>query len=257
MKSSTGNLNLIHLVFALLFVCSLAQANDQSATENAMKPANPFAMKPPENTSSSTYVRWSMLEVDPTRMDSFKALGNENVRETRRNDPGVLAFYWAGEKDHPNRVRVLEVYADENAYKAHLASAHYQKFRDASRPLLKGHALFEAVPVVLGAKPQLPPPTVVVRMAEIEIDPARLEAYKAIVTEEIEASIRTEPGVFAIYAVALKDRPNQLRFFEIYADEDAYLHHRATPHFQKYLNETKGMITARNLMEAAPGSLAH
>ena len=46
-----------------------------------------------------------------------------------------------------------------------------------------------------------------VRVAELEIDPAQLDAYKAAVTEEIEDSIRLEPGVLAIYCVALKDSP--------------------------------------------------
>src|SRR3954470_17645305 len=73
-----------------------------------------------------------------------------------------------------------------------------------------------------------------VRIAELEIDPARLDAYKASVKEEMEASVRVEPGVRAIYAVAEKDNPVRLRFFEIYADEAAYRSHRETAHFKKY-----------------------
>lgn len=241
MTTSVWNRRLFKVVVALWFACGLAQAGEGSVTGSS--------------TASPAYVRWSELEVDPARMDRFVELGHQNVRETRRLESGVLAFYWAGDKDQPGRVRVLEAYADEDAYKAHLASAHYLAFRDASRPLLKGYALFEAVPVVLGAKPQLPSATAVVRMAEIEIEPSQLEAYKAIVTEEIEASIRLEPGVWAIYAVALKERPHHIRFFEIYADESAYLHHRGTPHFQKYLHATQGMIVTRRLFEAQPGSL--
>ncbi|WP_371259534.1 hypothetical protein [Bradyrhizobium sp. URHD0069] len=34
-----------------------------------------------------------------------------------------------------------------------------------------------------------------VRVAEIEIDPAQLEAYKAAVKEQIEAALRHEAGV--------------------------------------------------------------
>lgn len=241
MQASLWIRRLRQLTCAWLLGCGLAQAGEPPVTAG---------------TASSAYVRWSELEVDPARMDRFVELGHENVRAIHRLEPGVRAFYWAADKDQPGHVRVLEVYADEGAYKAHLASAHYQAFRDGSRPLLKGYALFEAVPVMLGAKPQSPPATAVVRMAELEIDPAQLDAYKAIVTEEIEASIRLEPGVFAIYAVALKERPNHIRFFEIYADEGAYLHHRDTPHFQKYLHATQGMIVTRRLMEALPGSLA-
>jgi quinol monooxygenase YgiN len=59
----------------------------------------------------------------------------------------------------------------------------------------------------------------VVRIAELEIDPAQLESYEAAVKEEMEAAVRLEPGVLAIYAVAEKDHPTRLRFFEIYASE--------------------------------------
>src|SRR4051812_32324430 len=69
-----------------------------------------------------------------------------------------------------------------------------------------------------------------VRIAELEIDPAQLDAYKAAVKEEMEASVRVEPGVLAIYAVAEKDSPTKLRFFEIYANEAVYKSHRETPH---------------------------
>lgn len=198
------------------------------------------------------YVRWSQLEIDPAQLKQFTALAQENIRQTRLKEPGVSAFYSAAEKGHPHRIRVLEVYADARAYQAHLQSPHFQAFRSGTRQMVKHRQLFEAVPVALGAKPQPPPPTAVVRIAELEIDPAQLDAYKAIVIEEITDAIRLEPGVFAIYAVALKDSPNQLRFFEIYADEQAYLYHRETPHFKKYVDSTQKMIKARRLIEAAP-----
>src|SRR5881275_1576025 len=89
--------------------------------------------------------------------------------------------------------------------------------------------------VVLAEEPRMP----YVRIAELEIDPARLDAYKAAVKEEMEASVRVEPGVLAIYAVAEKDNPARLRFFEIYADEAAYRSHRETAHFKKYAETTK------------------
>jgi hypothetical protein len=48
-----------------------------------------------------------------------------------------------------------------------------------------------------------------VRLAELEIDPAQLENYKAALREEIDASIRIEPGVLTLYAVAEKDSPSR------------------------------------------------
>src|SRR3954468_17667118 len=91
-----------------------------------------------------------------------------------------------------------------------------------------------------------------VRIAELEIDTAQLEGYKAAVKEEMETSVRVEPGVLAIYAVAEKDNPSRLRFFEMYADEAAYNAHRESAHFKKYANTTRDMITSRRLIETVP-----
>jgi quinol monooxygenase YgiN len=100
------------------------------------------------------------------------------------------------------------------------------------------------------------PNAVVVRIAQLEIDPSRLEDYTRAVKEEMEDAVRLEPGVIAIYAVAEKDNPARLHFFEIYASEAAYVAHRETPHFRKYLAVTQPMIRNRKLIEAIPVQLS-
>jgi quinol monooxygenase YgiN len=94
-----------------------------------------------------------------------------------------------------------------------------------------------------------------VRVAEIEIDPARVEAYCAALREEIEASIRLEPGVLALHAVAAKDNPAKVIVFEIYADETAYAAHLTTPHFLAYKDATREMVTSLKLTETVPIAL--
>jgi quinol monooxygenase YgiN len=91
-----------------------------------------------------------------------------------------------------------------------------------------------------------------VRVAEIEIDPAQIEAYKAAINEEIEMSVRAEPGVLALYAVSVKDNPAHIRVFEIYANENAYKAHLETPHFMKYKSVTQDMVRHLNLLETVP-----
>ena len=91
-----------------------------------------------------------------------------------------------------------------------------------------------------------------VRLAELEINPAQLERYKAALKEEIETSIRVEPGVLTLHAVALKDNPSQIRLFETYADTAAYKAHLESPHFKKYKATTQGMVKALRLIETDP-----
>lgn len=100
------------------------------------------------------------------------------------------------------------------------------------------------------------PAGTVVRIARLVIDPAQLAAYQAAVKEEMADSVRLEPGVLAIYSVAEKDHPNRLHFFEIYANDAAYQSHIASPHFQKYLKTTNGMILSKELLETEPVQLS-
>ena len=91
-----------------------------------------------------------------------------------------------------------------------------------------------------------------VRIAELEIDPAQLDAYKLALKEEIETSIRVEPGVLTLYAVSLKEHPEQIRLFEFYKDAAAYESHLQSPHFTTYKRRTHQMVKHLRLLETEP-----
>ncbi len=91
-----------------------------------------------------------------------------------------------------------------------------------------------------------------VQVAEIEIDPAQLEEYKAAVREHIETAIRVEPGVLVVYAVSEKDNPARIKVFEIYRDTDAYKSHLESAHFKKYKVATGKMVKSLKLVQATP-----
>lgn len=94
--------------------------------------------------------------------------------------------------------------------------------------------------------------TPVVRLAKLQIDTAQLKNYRAALKEEIETSVRVEPGVLSLYAVYDKDNPAQVTIFELYADENAYRIHRESPHFKKYKSYTREMVKSLELVEAVP-----
>ena len=101
-------------------------------------------------------------------------------------------------------------------------------------------------------KPPPPPQDPIVNLIELEIDPLQLDAYKAALTEEIEISVRVEPGVLTLYAVAVKDHPTEIRLFETYTSPAAYQAHLDSPQYKQYKAATQGMITSRKLLETVP-----
>ena len=92
----------------------------------------------------------------------------------------------------------------------------------------------------------------IARIAELEIYPDQVAAYKAALKEEIETSIRVEPGVLTLYAVSVKGHPNQVWLFESYSDQAAYQSHLQTAHFKKYKVQTQNMVKSLTLIETDP-----
>jgi quinol monooxygenase YgiN len=97
-----------------------------------------------------------------------------------------------------------------------------------------------------------PEPAPMVRIAELEIDPAQLDAYKRLLAEEQEASVRLEPGVLMLHSVALVERPTSVRLLEVYASRAAYEAHIRSPHFLTYKSATEPMVRSLRLIETQP-----
>ena len=98
------------------------------------------------------YVRIAELEIDPAQLVAFQAAIKESVETSVRVEPGVLVLYAVSEKNDPARIRVFEIYTGEDAYKTHLETPHFKKFRAATETMVKSRKLLDAVPVAMGAK---------------------------------------------------------------------------------------------------------
>jgi quinol monooxygenase YgiN len=92
----------------------------------------------------------------------------------------------------------------------------------------------------------------IVRIAELEIDPALIDAYRAVLSDEIEASVRLERGVLFLFAVSVKDSPHKVQVLEGYADHAAYEAHLTTPHFLEYKRQSAAMVRSLRLIETDP-----
>ena len=97
------------------------------------------------------YVQVAEIEIDPGQLEDYKVLVKEQIETAIRVEPGVLVLYAVSDKDNPTRVRVFEIYRDTDAYKSHLESAHFKKYKAATEKMVKSLKLVQAVPIMLGA----------------------------------------------------------------------------------------------------------
>lgn len=102
--------------------------------------------------SAGKVVRIAKLVIDPAQIEAYEAAVKEEIAESVRLEPGVLAIYSVAEKDHPNRLHFFEIYASDSAYRSHIASAHFQKYVATTKSMILSRELIETQPVQLSAK---------------------------------------------------------------------------------------------------------
>ena len=66
--------------------------------------------------STRALIRWAELDIDPAKLDSFKAAAIALKEAVLRMEPGVAAYHAVSEADNPGRIHVFAMYDDAEAY---------------------------------------------------------------------------------------------------------------------------------------------
>lgn len=74
-------------------------------------------------------VRLSKIEVYPEYLEEYLEYAIRVGEISLRTEPGVLTMYAVSEKENPCMVTILETYASQAAYQAHISSAHFQEYK--------------------------------------------------------------------------------------------------------------------------------
>lgn len=97
-------------------------------------------------------VRLAKIVVDPSQLDQYKKFLKEGIETAVREEPGVITLYAVSEKKDPTHFTILEIYADSAAYKAHLQTAHFLKYKNGTKDMVKSLELIDTTPLLPGMK---------------------------------------------------------------------------------------------------------
>ncbi len=76
------------------------------------------------------------LKIKPEMREKFLAAAMDDSTCSVRDEPGCLRFDVLLDNSDPNKFFFYEIYRDENAFKAHQASAHFWRWRAAAEEVL-------------------------------------------------------------------------------------------------------------------------
>lgn len=92
-------------------------------------------------------VRLSKIEVHPQYLDEYMNYATEVGEISLRTEPGVLTMYAISERGNPCKVTILETYASHEAYEKHIASEHFQKYKQGTLHMVKSLVLSDQTPL--------------------------------------------------------------------------------------------------------------
>lgn len=88
-------------------------------------------------------VRISEIQIHARYLEQYKAILKEEAEASVRLEPGVIAIFPMYQQEDPGQVRILEMYADRQAYEAHLKTAHFLKYKTTTLPMVKSLKLVD------------------------------------------------------------------------------------------------------------------
>lgn len=88
-------------------------------------------------------IRLSKVEVEPEYLDEYIKFATEVGEISLRTEPEVLTMYAMQEKENPCNITILETYASQEAYRSHIASAHFQKYKQGTLHMVKNLQLLD------------------------------------------------------------------------------------------------------------------
>lgn len=102
---------------------------------------------PAAGEETGAVFRISEVEVHPGFSGPYAEAGKAVASASVGREPGVICIVPLRSKENPTLFRIVEIYADRNAYDAHLRTEHFLKYKRETLHMIKSLSLPDFIPV--------------------------------------------------------------------------------------------------------------
>lgn len=102
-----------------------------------------YANEVQPNNNNGMIVRISAIEVHPQYLAEYLEFAREVAHDSVTKEPGVVSIYPMQMLKDGTQIRILEIYKNEEAYKKHIASAHFKKYKEGTLHMVKALELID------------------------------------------------------------------------------------------------------------------
>ena len=135
MKLIVRYFTLVALGLLLLTACG----DQNSKKDNYMREKLPM--------QKDGIVRLSKIQVNPDYLEEYMKYAVEVGTVSLETEPGVLTMYAVADKENPCNITILETYASQEAYRSHVSSEHFRKYKQDTLHMVDSLLLDDVTPL--------------------------------------------------------------------------------------------------------------
>ena len=127
----------------------LAPFQKMILTENARWLFGQTSDKPTANVPHATKMLYRLAEIEvyPQYLTEYLAAAAEIQKASLADEPGVVCLFPTQVKEDSCQIRILEIYASQEAYQHHLQTAHFKKYKQGTLHMVKSLKLLDLQPL--------------------------------------------------------------------------------------------------------------
>ena len=100
-------------------------------------------MKPKAFNSNEMIIRISEIGIDSIYLNEYIRILKDESESSVRLEPGVISIYPMFQKENPTEIRILEIYANKEAYESHLQTPHFKIYKTSTLKMVKSLKLID------------------------------------------------------------------------------------------------------------------
>ena len=210
--------------------------------------ASAKSVKTPEGNMPR--VQWAVVESVEGEMPQILEMGARILAPTTAKEAGTYALYGAIENNNKNLMRLLEIYANDEAYRIHSTSEAFQEYRAERLPILSGLKILPVNGIVLEQKNR--GVGTIIRTNRFEITPKDLAKFQKLISDEAKRAVREDSGVMGAFVTAEQPNPNILHTMIIFSDKSAAEKYFSSNVYKNYRQQAEKLIKVEEKIDYQP-----
>ena len=108
-----------------------------------------------KSLSDNFMVRVAEIEIEDGYIEEYLSILSEEAEASVRLEKGVICIYPMYQAKNPSQIRLLEIYASQEAYEAHLQTPHFKHYKTSTQHMVKSLRLIDMESIDPGSMSQI------------------------------------------------------------------------------------------------------